>query len=92
MDKVVNWTGYSLDGKLNETITSNVTITSLTNSLHNITVYAEDTFGNIGSSETITFTVAYEPFPTIPVAATSAGASVAIATIGLIYYYKKRNH
>jgi hypothetical protein len=91
VNKPVDWVGYSLDGKDNVTITGNTTLTGLSNGLHNITVYAKDSFGNIGASGTVIFTVAYEPFPTGPVAATS-GASVAVAAIGLIYYYKKRNH
>jgi len=49
--------------------------------------YANDTFGNIGASETITFTVASEPFPTAPVVAVS-GALTVVA--GLLVYFKKR--
>ena len=58
VDKAVNWTSYSLDGKDNVTITGNTTITGLSAGLHNITVYAEDEFENIGASETIKFTIA----------------------------------
>ena len=83
--------GYSLDGENNVTVAGNSTITELTNGLHNITVYAEDTFGNIGASETITFNVDVpEPFPT-----TLVIASVIIVTIvvlGLLIYFKKRKH
>ncbi len=89
-DKPILELSYSLDGKQNVTITGNFTITNLSNGLHNVTIYAKDTFGNMGASET-TFTIARpESFPIVPVAATSAGASIAIAAIGLIYYYKKR--
>src|SRR5208283_178224 len=89
VDKTVNWAGYSLDGQQNVTITgnttltnsmvTNVTIANMTNGLHNITAYAEDTFGNIGASQTINFTIAVhdaEFFPTATVAAVS-GASAA---------------
>jgi nitrous oxidase accessory protein NosD len=58
VDKAVNWTSYSLDGKDNVTITGNTTITGLSAGLHNITVYAKDEFENIGVSETIKFTIA----------------------------------
>ena len=68
VNKPVNWISYSLDGKLNETITGNTTLTGLSSGLHSITVYTNDTFGNMGAS-TISFTVAKpEPFPTVTVA------------------------
>jgi parallel beta-helix repeat protein len=94
--KQVNWTGYSLDGKQNVTVTgsgalTNVTIADVTNGVHSITVYANDTYGNMGASETTTFTVAKpEPFPTTLVAATSV-AVVAVVGVGLLVYFKKRN-
>jgi hypothetical protein len=45
-----------------------------------------------GSSEMIRFAVgASEPFPVVPVAAAS-GASLAIVGVGLLVYFKKRNH
>jgi hypothetical protein len=58
--------------------------------LHNITVYAKDEFENTGSSETITFSIE-EPFPTA-IVATASGASVAVVGVGLLFYFKKRNH
>lgn len=89
VDKQVNWMGYSLDGQDNVTVTGNSTITELTNGLHNITVYAEDTFGNEGASETIIFTVEVpEPFPTTLVVASVI--TVAVIGIGLGVYFKKR--
>jgi hypothetical protein len=92
VDKAVNWTKYSVDGKLNETITGNTTLTGLSNGLHNVTVYAQDTFGNIGASETSYFNVEQpEPFPVMPVAGAS-GISFAIIGIGLLFYFKKRKH
>jgi N-acetylneuraminic acid mutarotase len=90
VNKPVNWTGYSLDGQDNVTITSNTTLPALTNGLHNLTVYANDTFGNMGASETISFSVEV-PFPTALVATVSA-ASVIIAGVGLLVYFKKRKH
>jgi hypothetical protein len=55
--------------------------------LHNITVYATDTFGNTGASKTIYFSI--EPFPVEWIAA--AVVSVAVGA-GLLFYFKKRNH
>jgi parallel beta-helix repeat protein len=92
VDKPVNWTGYSLDGKQNVTVTGNCTIANVTNDVHSITVYANDTYGNMGASLTVTFTVAKpEPFPTALVA-TASGLSVAVIGLGLLVYFKKRKH
>ena len=83
---------YSLDGKENITIAGNATLTGLANGDHNLTIYAKDEAGNIGASETMHFSVDVpEPFPTTLVAAAS-GASVAIIGVGLLVYFKKRNH
>jgi hypothetical protein len=55
-----------------------------------VTVYVWDAAGNVGSSETIVFTVAeLEHFPAAPVAAASA-ATVAVVGAGLLVYFKKR--
>jgi parallel beta-helix repeat protein len=93
VDKIVNWTGYSLDGQQNVTITGNTTLTGLFSGLHNVTVYANDTYGNMGASETATFTVAVpEPFPTTLVAVASVASAGIIAAVGLLLYFKKRRH
>jgi hypothetical protein len=91
VDKQVSWMGYSLDGQGNITVTGNSTITELTNGLHNITVYAEDTFGNEGASETIVFNIDVpEPFPTTLVIASLI--ILTIVVLGLLVYFKKRKH
>jgi N-acetylneuraminic acid mutarotase len=89
VNKPVNWMGYSLDGQDNVTVTGNTTISGLANGLHNVTVYARDELENTGASETITFNVE-APFPTALVAASTASA--AIIGVGLLLYFKKRNH
>ena len=86
--------GYSFDGQDNVTIDGNITLYGLSSGLHNLTVYAKDTYGNIGASETINFTIAKEtpePFPTA-IVATASGASVAVIGVGLFVYFRKRNH
>jgi hypothetical protein len=83
-----------LDGAQNITITGNETMANLTEGLHSITVYANDTFGNMGASVTVTFDVTFNvasPFPTVPIAVAS-GASLAAVGIGLLVYFKKRRH
>ena len=87
VNKPVNWTGYSLDGQDNVTITGNTTIAGLSNGLHNVTVYARDEFENTGVSETISFSVE-TPFPTTLVIAPIA--SVVVVGVGLLVYFRKR--
>jgi len=84
---------YVLDGQENVTIAGNITLTGLPNGDHNVTVYATDEAGNVGGSETISFTIDKkpEPFPVVPVAAASV-AAVAVAGAGLLVYFKKRKH
>ncbi|MBN1245566.1 hypothetical protein JXA31_08230 [Candidatus Bathyarchaeota archaeon] len=81
---------YSLDGRDNITVTGNSTISDLSNGLHNVTVYVKDMCGNVGASETVSFTVEV-PFPAAPVTATSV-AIVAVVGVGLLVYFKKRKH
>jgi len=85
----VSQIAFSLDGKDNVTISGNTTITGLSNGLHNVIVYARDKLGNTGASETITFNVEV-PFPTTMIIAPIA--SVVIAGVGLLLYFKKRKH
>jgi hypothetical protein len=93
-DKAVNWTSYSLDGQQNITFSGNTNLTDISNGFHNITVYAQDKFGNVGSSQTTSFIVAKPEsgsFPVVPVAAVSTLA-VALASAGLLVYHKKHKH
>ena len=70
------------------TIAGNTTLVGLSNGLHTLTVYANDTVGNVGTSETISFTVDV-PFPTALVISAS-GVSLAVVAAGLLVYFKKR--
>jgi hypothetical protein len=84
-------TKYCLDG-VNVTISGNTTLSGLSYGVHSLTVFAQDSSGNIGSSETIIFTIADpEPFPTTLVA-TASGASVAVVGLGLLLYFRRRNN
>ena len=80
-------TAYSLDGNDNVTIIGNATLSGLSVGVHNVTVYAWDDAGNVGTSETLTFTIA-EPFPVAPAAAAS-GVVAALVGVGVIVYSKK---
>jgi hypothetical protein len=90
LSKPAAWMGYSLDGQENVTVTGNATLTGLSVGLHNVTVYAKDAFGYMGVSETLTFTIAEEPFPVVPVAAASVATIAVVVGAGLLVYHKKR--
>ena len=97
VSKPVVWTGYSLDGGENITIAGNTTLNGLTTGFHNITVYAKDTSGNIGASETFKFEVApesilaeaSESLPTLTVVAVSIVAFALVAS-GLLLFSRHR--
>ena len=93
VDKAVSWTGYSLDGGQNVTISANATIANLNAGQHSLTVYANDTLGNMGS-QTVNFTVKKVPTTmtghanTIALIAIPATAACLIA--GLLLLRRRR--
>lgn len=89
VDEPTSWMGYCLDGRDNVTTTENFTLTELPSGSHTLTIYANDTVGNMGTSSTIAFSVA-EPFPTVPVAAVASVAAVAVVGAGLLLFWKRR--
>jgi N-acetylneuraminic acid mutarotase len=96
VNKAVNWIGYSFDGQQNVTILGNCTIDNITNGLHIVKVYANDTFGNIGASETRNFSVAALPLakpessPTLPLVAVSVLIVVAVVAGLLVFCRRNR--
>jgi len=57
VSELTSWMGYSLDGEANVTVSGNTTSTGLSEGGHNVIVYANDTAGNMGCSDTIFFMV-----------------------------------
>jgi hypothetical protein len=84
------WIGYSLDGKTNITLAGNTTLTELTKGPHNITIYANDSLGNIGSSKSINFKVD-SPSQSDGFTVSMIGVLVAVTvfTVLLGVYFKK---
>lgn len=76
---------YSLDEQKNVTISGNTTLKNLLYGEHNVTVYATDYAGNIGTSEMIYFTIA-DPFPTLLV------ATVIIVAVVFAVFLLMRKH
>ena len=105
VNEQVSWLGYSVDGKTNITATWDATLThtwgvdnyrltlpKLPEGLHTLTVYANDTYGNMGASETLHFSVAEETKPQQSVSfpaslVTIAVGAVLAATFGLMGYF-----
>lgn len=56
INEPVSWMGYSLDGNSNVTISGNVSVDTFVGN-HFITVYANDSSGNMGKSDTIQFII-----------------------------------
>jgi hypothetical protein len=88
VDENTSWVGYSLDNQANVTINGNAVLRDLSNGVHNVTVYAEDSYGNIGVSETISFTVGL--FPLIVVALLIAVAVIVVVAVASVILYKRR--
>jgi len=86
VNEVTTWIGYSLDGQKNITITENtLNVAELSDGSHSLIVYANDTTGDTGKSETIFFTI--DTFSTICI----IGIILTIALVGaafLAYFLK----
>jgi parallel beta-helix repeat protein len=95
--KTVSWNAYCLDEASNVTLASNspitnITLANLTIGFHNVTVFANDTYGNMANPQTINFTIqkpAPASFPAVPVASVSV-AVLALVVAGLLIYRKQR--
>ena len=89
LSQPAEWIAYSLDGQAAVAINGNTTLTGLSNGYHTVTIYANDTYANVATPQTITFTVNVPaPFSTIEA---SAAISIVIAIIAVaIVLFKKR--
>lgn len=57
MSEPTSWIGYSIDGRANVTTAGNTILPELSDGVHSVTVYANDSFRNTGSSELIFFAI-----------------------------------
>ena len=94
VDEETSWVGYSLDNQANVTITGDTFLKDLPVGSHNVTVYAEDTIGHMGASETLHFTVAEEKeidtFSASLVPASIIPVAVVLIGLSLLLYLIKR--
>ena len=90
VDEEASWVGYSLDNQANVTVNSDIYLKGLAVGFHSVTVYAEDSAGNMGASETLYFSVDEEPFPTLLVASASL-VTIAVFAVFLLYQRKHKH-
>ena len=57
VNRGTEWMGYSLDNQANLTIKAETKLSGLSQGAHNITSYANDSLGNMGSSNTVFFSI-----------------------------------
>jgi hypothetical protein len=90
VNEPVSWIAYSLDGQTNVTITGNTTITGLPYGHHSLVVYATDTDGNTGASETVYFSIETQPSEPFPITWVAAAiAIIVIVGVALLVYFAK---
>jgi len=90
INESTSWIGYSLDGQENVTITGNTTLSGLTAGLHSLCVYANDTTGNMGVSESVYFTIEIQQEAFAPwVAVIAVTISVVVPAVS-VYFLQVR--
>ncbi|MCW4030100.1 MAG: hypothetical protein NWE92_10705 [Candidatus Bathyarchaeota archaeon] len=97
VSKAYSKIAYSLNGQQNVTVNANSTMSPLPAGEYNITVYAWDTAGNLGASETEYFSVAAIPPAAqaveVSLIVPAAGALLtAVVIVGVVLFFKKRSH
>jgi hypothetical protein len=57
VNRATEWIGYSLDAQAKVTVSGDAVLSRLSEGSHTVKVYANDSFGNTGSSSTVYFSV-----------------------------------
>jgi nitrous oxidase accessory protein len=90
VNKQVTSLCYNIDWMENISTIGNTTVGNMTNGLHSVTLYANDTYGNT-FSQTVTFTIEKpETFPIIWIVAVASGASIAAVAAGVAVWKKRK--
>jgi len=84
-----SWIGHSLDGQANVTITGNKTLSDLSEGLHSLIVYANDTVGNMGASETAYFTIETQQAVAFPIEIVAAIVIIGVVGVVVLVYFIK---
>jgi|GEM_PF-864728 len=86
-----SWIGYSLDGQANVTITGNKTLSVLSDGLHSLIVYANDTAGNTGTSEMVYFTIEIQQEVVFPIEIVAVIVIIGVVgAVAFVYFTKFR--
>jgi len=88
VNRNTHWVGYSIDGEANITIGSQKTLYGLSQGAHKIVIYANDSSGNMGASNTVYFSVDTVG-PIINIISPKSQASYSSADIELIFSLDK---
>ena len=89
LDFPAAWTGYSLDGAANVTLTGNTTLAGLSFGAHRLSVYANDTLGNMGKTE-VAFEVKQET-PQLGITEATLGLlSISLIAIAVLVLKKRK--
>jgi peptide/nickel transport system substrate-binding protein len=83
VDEAASWIGYSLDGAANVTVTANTTLTSLPYGSHRLVIYANDTLGNMGISNTVDFVIVETPVPPVVIILAPANTTYTSTSVTL---------
>ncbi len=83
VDRSALWIAYSLDNHANITLSGNTTLVGLSEGVHNITIYANNTYGYVGSY-TVYFTMRPRQASPLWVSAL-AGLIVIVLIVGLFW-------
>jgi hypothetical protein len=57
INRGTQWMGYSVDNRVNVTVRSETILSGLSEGPHNVTIYANDSLGNMGASNTVFFSI-----------------------------------
>ena len=94
VDEAISWVGYSLDGQDIVTANGEIMLSEIAVGSHNILVYANDSLGNMGASETVAFTVAKPTSSSFNLITVVCAALVVVVAVvmaaGLLVYFSKR--
>ncbi|MDR0470253.1 MAG: hypothetical protein LBH79_00835 [Nitrososphaerota archaeon] len=91
VDRPANQLYYCVDGGANVTVVDyNVTLSGLSGGVYNVTVFAEDKYGNVGVSETVVFTVVSQPDPILSVFVVVVLCVVSVLVVAVLLLVLRR--
>ncbi len=100
LSEEARWIGYSLDGQVPVTVSGNTTLAGISEGVHRLTVYANDSVGRKGSSEAVFFSVKQETkeifvdepesFPWLSFATVSLAVAAFVVVVTAVVYSRKR--